>query len=319
MSTATKWLLAVLVVFNLFLAALMSLLYGYRVSYKQELQQTAQELEQVQQQKEEKVSQLTARISALEEKTSSDSEQLISKEEEIKSLSQDLKNEQERVSELSGRNTDLNTQVQTLRDEKEQLETKVSDLNEELASKEDRISQLKERRDTISSRLAEVEANLRQKQVSLSEIQERYVATKSDLKDTEQHLAKYQEKYGLMGSTKMAPAVEGNVRAVNPEQNIVLINLGSQDGVQKGMRFSVVRGEKYVTEVEVVESYETWAAARSLEKYQKRAPEVGDVVTTINPAPEGNSGVSDETASSSQVPAGSAGGTTNISTSNSGE
>jgi len=252
MSTVTKWLLAVLVVFNLFLAALMSLLYGYRVSYKQELQQTAQEVDQVRQQKDEKISQLTARISALEEKTSSLSEQLVSKEDEIKELSQDLKDEKNKVSELSGRNTDLNTQVQTLRDE------------------------------------------------------------------NEQHLAKYQEKYGLMGSTKMAPAVEGNVRAVNPEKNIILINLGSSDGVQKGMRFSVVRGEKYVTEVEVVESYETWAAGRSLEKYQKRPPQVGDVVTTISSAPEGNTGVSGETASS-RVPADSAGGTTNISTSGSKE
>ncbi len=287
MSTATKWLLAVLVVFNLFLAALMSLLYGYRVSYKNELQQQKQALANVKEKKNNRISDLEAQRNNLQERASTLNEQLTSKQEQIDELENQRDKFKNDASEARSRATDLNTQVSNLQNEISQLEDEKQNLQNQLENSKSRIAELENQKETISSRLSEVEANLRQKQVSLSELQERFVKTKSELKDTEKQLATYQDQYGVISGATSAPAVEGNVRAVNPDRNIVLVNLGSKDGVEKGMRFSVIRGNQYVTEIEVVESYDTWAAARSIEKYQKRAPEIGDVVTSVSPSASG--------------------------------
>jgi len=297
MSTATKWLLAVLVVFNLFLAALMSLLYGYRVSYKNELQQQKQALANVKEQKNNRISDLEAQRNSLQDRVGSLNEQLTSRQDQIDELESQRDKFKNDASEARSRATDLTTQVSNLRNEISQLEDEKQNLQDQLETRASRIAELEKQNETISSRLSEVEANLRQKQVSVSELQERFVKTKSELNDTEQQLASYQDKYGVISGATSAPAVEGNVRAVNPDKNIVLVNLGSKDGLEKGMRLSVIRGDRYVTEIEVVEAYDTWAAARSIDKYQKRAPEIGDVVTSVSPAPSG--GASPEKASSS--------------------
>lgn len=287
MSTATKWLLAILVVFNLFMAALMSLLYGYRVSYKQELAQTKNELESVRNQKDQTINQLQARRDSLQQEVANLLENLESKQQELDSTTEDLKEAQDSVAELTSRNNDLLSQVEQLEDDKSQLQTEKNNLQKSIESKNERIAQLEERKETISSQLAEVEADLRQKQVSLSEMEQRFVNTKSELKENEQLLTKYKNKYGSIGVDQTAPAVEGNVRAVNPNRNLVLINLGKNDGVKQSMRFSVLRGSNYVTELEVLESYDTWSAARSVSHLQQEKPKVGDVVTNISPAPSG--------------------------------
>lgn len=288
MSTATKWLLAILVVFNLFMAALMSLLYGYRVSYKQELASTQNQLQTVREEKDQTITQLQARRDALQEEVTNLHEEKSELRNELENTTSDLQDVEDELTERDGRIKDLRSDVEQLQAERDDLQKKLANKDEQIQDLKQERDQLEERKNTISSQLSEVEADLRQKQVSLAEMQDRFVNTKSNLKETEQLLTKYKKKYGSLGVDETTPAVEGNVRAVNPNRNLVLVNLGKNEGVKQGMRFSVIRGDQYITELEVLESYDTWSAARSISRLQQDKPKVGDVVTTVSPTPQGS-------------------------------
>jgi len=60
--------------------------------------------------------------------------------------------------------------------------------------------------------------------------------------------------------------VEAEVLDVNPDLNIVILNKGSQQGMQLGMQFSVVRGEDVIAKIKVIEVRDTFAGTRIIEK-----------------------------------------------------
>ena len=77
--------------------------------------------------------------------------------------------------------------------------------------------------------------------------------------------------------------LEGKVLVVNREYDFVVMSLGSKDGVKKGARFAVLRGDKQLLSVEVDKVYDNMAAANMLEE-EKKGSEVkeGDTVRLIS-------------------------------------
>jgi len=73
--------------------------------------------------------------------------------------------------------------------------------------------------------------------------------------------------------------IKGEIRAVSPTHNIVILNVGSNDGVEVGMEFKVCRGDKYISVVRVDKVDEQFSSAILLDT--KGRPEEGDTVTTL--------------------------------------
>ena len=67
-------------------------------------------------------------------------------------------------------------------------------------------------------------------------------------------------------TTSLTQPVEAEVLDVNPDLNIVILNKGSQQGMQLGVLFSVIRGEDVIAKIKVIEVRETFTGTRIIEK-----------------------------------------------------
>jgi hypothetical protein len=83
---------------------------------------------------------------------------------------------------------------------------------------------------------------------------------------------------GTGGPGEPQPPQQGKVTAADPRANIVVISLGSEDGVKAGYRYVVSRGADYVGTVEVTSTEAKQSAARSLRDLQKSEIRTGDDV-----------------------------------------
>jgi hypothetical protein len=83
---------------------------------------------------------------------------------------------------------------------------------------------------------------------------------------------------GTGGPGEPQPAQAGKITAADPRANIVVISLGSEDGVKAGFRYVVSRGAAYVGTVEVTSTEAKQSAARSLRDLQKSEIRTGDDV-----------------------------------------
>jgi len=73
-------------------------------------------------------------------------------------------------------------------------------------------------------------------------------------------------------------ALQGLVKAVDLKYSMATISIGTADGVRKGMRFHVTRGDKFLCDVLVIDA-DTEEAVGVLELVQQQ-PNVGDTVST---------------------------------------
>jgi hypothetical protein len=74
--------------------------------------------------------------------------------------------------------------------------------------------------------------------------------------------------------------IEGKVLAVRPEVNLVMLSVGSDDGVKKGFRFTVYRGEQYLGKIEVETVFSDMSSARILTDWTKDQIKENDDAST---------------------------------------
>lgn len=76
------------------------------------------------------------------------------------------------------------------------------------------------------------------------------------------------------------PKIDGFVMAVSDKVNLVLIDVGSDKSVEVGYKFTVYRGDEYVSRLVVDRVESGWSACRELTDFRKREIQQGDNVST---------------------------------------
>lgn len=285
MSTLTKTLTALLVLFNFVLLGFAAVLFAHRVDYKDKYQKQKRHAKEVAERWKEKNGQLKTQIQTLTTENNSLVETKTELEQKIKSLNDKIKARKDDITDLESKIVEKDQRIDNLRNQNksltekiEQKQQQVSTIKEELKSKEEQLSSAVKERDRYKSQLSQQEGNSK-------ELQERFIEAKKELKNTKKRLGKYKKKYGEISGLDVAPPVEGHVKAISDKMNLFIIDLGKNDGIEKGMKFSLIRGDEYVTEIKVVDVRRDWSAARSITDMQMRKPKVGDLVTSYQPAP----------------------------------
>lgn len=74
--------------------------------------------------------------------------------------------------------------------------------------------------------------------------------------------------------------IDGRALSFESGSSRALISVGRKDGVREGFRFTVYRGEDYVTKLVVERVHGSWSVCRELKDFRKRDPEDGDLVST---------------------------------------
>jgi hypothetical protein len=74
------------------------------------------------------------------------------------------------------------------------------------------------------------------------------------------------------------PEIEGKVLAVDTQNRLVVIDLGSSDNVKAGDRFSVYRGNDFIANIELVKIQNSLSAATVLQEEKDIKVAVNDLV-----------------------------------------
>jgi hypothetical protein len=80
--------------------------------------------------------------------------------------------------------------------------------------------------------------------------------------------------------TSPQPQVDGQVEAVDLENELVVLSVGRDQGVQEGAQFTVSRGGNFIGKVKVIQIYDDFAGARIIYAQDTYDIEVGDRILT---------------------------------------
>jgi len=84
-------------------------------------------------------------------------------------------------------------------------------------------------------------------------------------------------------SATQPPVADGRVLGVKPEIEIVMLSIGSQQGVKPGFQYTIKRGDQYITKVQVEKVYPDMSVAHFLTGFMNKAGlqvELNDEVIT---------------------------------------
>ncbi len=158
---------------------------------------------------------------------------------------------QEAVLELQRRDEQINDMHRIILKQEHVVE--VARRNERLAinqriDMENQLNRALHQRDDLRRRIAKIEADLQQHRW----VMERLYAKGYNVVEI---------VYGKSGALPIVP-IDAKVTAVRPDVGIVMLSVGSDDGVQRGFVFTVWRDDKYIGKVIVREIYPDMCSAR---------------------------------------------------------
>jgi len=217
------------------------------------------------------------------------------------------------VSLLGQEKADLQRQVDTLSDVNARQETTLKstkaeldlerknrlELDLRLTAMDDSLSQLKRdyerlatRNEALSTELAEAKKTaeaatiakedaidkMREAQMQAAAATTQFRSTAKELNSVRNDLARYKAAWPEPGAKYTPADIYGKVKEVDGGSGIVIISVGQDDGVERGMEFTVYRGEGYVGKVIVTNVDKELSVAR-VDKSVSDKVKVGDNVS----------------------------------------
>ncbi|MCM8819546.1 MAG: hypothetical protein NC925_02000 [Candidatus Omnitrophica bacterium] len=198
------------------------------------------------------------------------------KERTLSIISRDL------VSEREGRKLAIE-ELNKLRSENVSLKRELILANNEKMQLQNSIKETLEKKDQLEKRLSEIDRVLREKSITLEELQEQMrTAVKGGRAVISKESASVElppivVKPTAMGSIKN---LRGEVIAVNDDEKFIIINLGETSGLRPGTQLAVLRGEKEIATVEVIETRKEISAADIKEVASGFTIQKGDIVVS---------------------------------------
>jgi predicted nuclease with TOPRIM domain len=213
------------------------------------------------------------------------SENLATARADFEATNQALRLDNERLeSQLARTQTDLAT-----------LTVDVSNLRVDLERLEESRQLLSDQRDDLVEAVGERDAELASLSGVLRELeqdndtQERLIRVlREQIAELEDQLELYSDlptnQAGEINAQPVAPqptaVIRGSVRAVDLNNNLVTINVGTIQGVRREMEFFIYRGDQYIAKVRIVEVADGEASGLLFDRRNGLSPVAGDSVAT---------------------------------------
>ncbi|MBU1112778.1 MAG: hypothetical protein KKH93_02740 [Candidatus Omnitrophica bacterium] len=200
-------------------------------------------------------------------------EELKFKERTLRVLSMDL------VSEREERSSAV-TELRKLRNENVSLKREIILANNEKLKLQDNLKSTMEKKDNLEGRISDAENVLKEKSMAFEDLQgrleeaivggKRIVASESASVQLPPIIVK-PETPGLRG-------LRGEVIAVNKEEKFVVVDIGEASGIRPGNLLKVMRGDREVATLEVIETRREISAADVREVAGGMMIQEGDIV-----------------------------------------
>lgn len=203
------------------------------------------------------------------------------------SLNSQLKALQDQMSDLKGAHNELKGSydrlAQTANDLKETINTLTSDKDRLTQEKEGALAEKRQAVEAMNNAVTEqrrLESVVQDQNDQLAEAAKRAKMVDDTLNDTELVVAQYEKLYGPLPEAVNVKLITAKVSAVSSKHNIVLLSVGSDDGVKVGTKFTVYRGNDYIGTV-FVDNVEADHCSGYSKKGLEQSPiQVGDDATT---------------------------------------
>lgn len=193
---------------------------------------------------------------------------------------------------------DLNDEKQAskeLRDSVNKLQEALDNLQGNLTQSTDRIGNLEQQVDSERNRAdaavrgqTAAEDQLTRTKSQLSDAQDRIAGLESDInsmRDEVEGLALMVDAAKRAGfdtnELTAAPPINGFVKAVDMETGVFILSVGSDDGVQKGHKFYVYRGNEYLGEVYVDQVQSDLSSATARDRLEGAVKAMDQVTTRL--------------------------------------
>lgn len=198
------------------------------------------------------------------------------KERTLSIMSRDL------VSEREGRKVAVE-ELNKLRSENVSLKRELILSNKEKMQLQGTMRDTMEKKDSLERRIGEIDRVLREKAITLEELQEQM---KTAVKGGKAVIAKESASVELPpivvkpGVASGLKGVRGETIAVNEEEKFIVVNLGEASGVRPGVQLVVLRGDKEIGTVEIIETRRDISAADIKEVVAGFMIQKGDLVVS---------------------------------------
>ncbi|MDD5583993.1 MAG: hypothetical protein PHV55_02935 [Candidatus Omnitrophica bacterium] len=198
------------------------------------------------------------------------------KERTLSIMSRDL------VSEREGRKVAVE-ELNKLRSENVSLKRELILSNKEKMQLQGTMRDTMEKKDSLERRIGEIDRVLREKAITLEELQEQM---KTAVKGGKAVIAKESASVELPpivvkpGVASGLRGVRGETIAVNEEEKFIVVNLGEASGVRPGVQLVVLRGDKEIGTVEIIETRRDISAADIKEVVAGFMIQKGDLVVS---------------------------------------
>jgi predicted nucleic acid-binding Zn-ribbon protein len=200
------------------------------------------------------------------------------KQQEISRLEDELSTWKTRSAELQNSLEKLTTNVTGLEKEIQAANQRTEQLAQQLSTSRETIDRLRQENIQVSDLLRDVEARNERLEKQARVLQEQKIALEEELADLRDRIASGEVAAGG-AETVTTPAVTqdltGTVTAVRGDY--ASVNLGSAQGVQRGMQMIIYRGDQFVANLRVEEV--DIAQAAGIITDRRLDPQQGDKVT----------------------------------------
>jgi len=287
LSTLTKILIVLLTVSSIFLCGIVVTYVANADNFREQNKQLTVQVQSARQNEKGSKKQLNENLSKSQQREKKLNEQITTLRNETSKLKQNMSNLerekaalQERVSNMAGT---IETTSQTAEQQRKLFENTFAELKETKAQQIKEHKELEETTKTLQQKMAIIETLQTEKRRLLEEkadLQKRFddlIVGRGEVSVKATPVTPDKDKAQPVKVTREI-SLEGLVSAVDIQNSMASISIGSADGVRDGMKFHVTRGSKFICDIVILE-VDTKESVGFLELVQEQ-PKVKDKVST---------------------------------------
>lgn len=273
-----KMLTIIALVLSIAFAAMSAVIFAKREDYRGQLAAAQRQYDADKKKAQDTITRLTGDLTAKDTELAQKNTELKSRELQLGTVTSELdqkrrdvtqlqstvSNEQSNVQKLvaltdglTKRNDTLLAENGNLRKENGEMFTKLSAEQNRANDLQKANAQLKGENDTLVARLSTANDTIKLNEEVFAELGKRNI-----------------EARPIIAGFNALPDVKGKVVTVDPESNLVVLNIGRKQGVRKNFDFTVFRDDKFVGTVNVFDVQDDLCAARIVTR--KMAMQRGD-------------------------------------------
>ncbi len=256
MSTASKILVVVVLVLSVIFCGVELGLFAQRANWRALYDAMKAKASTEKADLEKKISDLTAKLSEINQERDRYKAENDNLKGQIENLTQDLQEARARAQQQETLAKEKDDQLAQLNEKVDSMVREIEALNEKMRRDAQTLLETKREYERVVNQLTALRDKNNDLLMKLKNTQRELAEAKSEVEKLTFSLRKYAEKFGeTIVETKPKKIIRAHVLAVYNDAGVLMLSVGKDDNVERGMEFIIHRGSDYICKVRVVSTY----------------------------------------------------------------